>query len=132
MRDLGVVVAVADGRIPIEAPPRLLGLDDDRTGHAVQTVDCALRTLENFDLGEVRQLPVQVERVDLQHPVDHQGVIRLGISAGIDAAGPQLEIADLRGLNRGNAGGEGDEVRGPLDAGGADVVDREDGERCRR
>jgi hypothetical protein len=118
---VAVLAAVAGGDVELEAVARLAGRDDHRAGHRVAAVEGALRALQDLDLADVGELLVERVRVRLQHAVDHEREIRLRVTAGVDAADRDLQVAGLGGLHLRNTGGQGDEVLRPLDARGLDL-----------
>ena len=98
---------------------------DQRTGDRVSTVQRALRTLHDLDLRDAGQFLVERIRIGLQHAVDHQCKVGLGIPSRVDPADRDLHVARLGGLNLRNTGGQRDEVLRSLDARALDVALRE-------
>ncbi len=119
---VGVVVAVAGANLEFGRVARLAGRHDHRAGQGVAPVERALRPLQHLDLRDVVEFLVQRVRVGLQHAVDHQREIRLGVAAGVDAADHDLQVAGLGGLHLRDARRQRDEIRRPLDARRLDLL----------
>jgi hypothetical protein len=132
--DAGPVrIIAADARDDLAVPlvARLARGHDQRAGHGIAAVQRALGALQDFDLGDARQLLVERIGVGLQHPVHDQREVGLGVAGRIDAADADLHVARLRGLHLRDARGQRDEVLRPLDARAPDVGGRERRDRRR-
>ena len=110
---------------------RLYGAENDGAGQRIAAIERALRALQHFDLRDVAQLLVERIGVRLQHPVDDQREIGLGVAARVDAANHDLQVAGFGRLHLRNAGRHRDEVGRPVDAGRADIRSREHLDRSR-
>ena len=113
-----VAVLRAETGVELRAPfvARLARGQDQCACECVAAVQRALRSLQDFDLGDARELLVQGLRVGLQHAVDDEREVGLGVAARVDAADVQLHVAGFRRLHGRHARGQRDEVLRPLDA----------------
>ena len=128
---VAVVGAVARLDIGLELFARLARRQDQRAGQRIAAIERALRAFQDFDLGDARKLLVQGLGVGLQHAVDDQREVGLGIAARVDATDVQLHVAGFRRLHGRHAGRQRDEVLRALDAGAPDLGGREGSDRDR-
>jgi hypothetical protein len=112
-------------RPPSNSSAGLARRDDHRARDRVAAVERALRALQHLDLRDARELLVERVRVGLQHAVDHEREVGLGVAARVDAADADLQVAGFGRLHLRDARRERDEVRRALDAGVPDVRRRE-------
>ena len=91
------------------------GVHHDGAGLGVAAVDGTLRTLQDFDGGEVGELTVEGAGIRIDDTVEHEGEGRINIAGAVDAADVDLGVADLGGArDDADAWGERDEVGGAL------------------